>query len=213
MAFDSSSSASSTVGYCKPKKGGRRSHCDQYDNFCPIIGQPPCGAAVCRPRCEIACGKFSCCECGHEGDIKVKIPVPAPSYFIARLTGSIVLVDGAPTPIPYNLTVLKSDCLTYNAQTGAVTVIACADGIYNINIHTSITAPLAGSAVVALTVAGVTITQTIIYSVAGIPADQGLSIDYPLYGGQIVTVVVTGTGSVTVTPIATNFSMVRVSKL
>jgi len=95
----------------------------------------------------------------------------------------------------------------YNGMTGLVTIPT--DAPYVLSAHTSLLGGETSSNVtVAIIANGMTLTQTNPVVPSGTAVDVDLTIVYPLYRGQTVSVVVTSdTGTLTVTPVATNFSL------
>jgi len=190
--------------------------CGEVDDFHPVIGYGPRQSKKCVPRCRTVCAEFSCCECNHKGEIKLKIPYPPPIYFTAKYFGSLTVTTGTPVTIPYNVVVAASDSCSYNPQTGIFCLPKCGSGFYSLTSHTSILSSSGGTVTVAIISAGISLAQSTEVLTPGVEANVCVCIGYPLSNCQCIMVVVTLTGAeapAIITQTGTNFSLVKASEL
>lgn len=148
-------------------------------NDCPPPCPPPDNC------CPTKCIKYKCHHCCEYGTIRV--PISCPAYYTAFLGQSVQL--------PGSLTILSFNQVIATSQPGNMTftVPPCHSGMYNITAHIGIknTRASALTVNVDIRVNGIPITVSNDVSVAPDTLTTtwvDITINYPLYASQTVTV-------------------------
>jgi len=196
-----------SYGACKPSSSSSSSSqcCDEPEDYNFVLpGQGISFGCGCPPKPSCRCR--GPCRCPRKPKSHCSSKTTCPAFATVRLAAPVVPTVGIPLTLVYTTIVGMTPYSIYNGATGLVTIPT--DAPYVVTAHTSfLGGETPANVIVAIVANGMTLTQTNPVVPAGAAIDVDLSIVYPLYRGQTVSVVVTTDSTVTVTPVSTNFSL------